>query len=77
MRGVNAAGIYHVKSAAIPLRFTEETVTRGAGRIVDDRHAFADHAVEERAFSDVGYADEGNDWFGHIIISLSAIGRAE
>jgi hypothetical protein len=47
VRRVDAAGVHHVEGASVPLRFAEQTVARGAGRIVHDRHAFTDEAVEQ------------------------------
>jgi hypothetical protein len=35
-----------VEGAAVPFGFTEQTVTRGAGRLVHDRETFTDQAVE-------------------------------
>ena len=46
MGRIDAAGVHHMEGAAVPFRLPEQTVTRGAGRIVDDRDPLSDQAVE-------------------------------
>jgi len=35
-----------MERASVPFGFPEQPITRGAGRIVHDRHAFTNKAVE-------------------------------
>ncbi len=70
MSGVDAAGIDHVKGAPVPFGFPEQTVARGAGRIVHNGKTLTDQAVEQSAFSYVGSANKCNNRFGHLIFGF-------
>ena len=46
MSRVDAASVNDGEGAGVPFRISEETVTGGAGCIVNDRHPLTDEAVE-------------------------------
>jgi hypothetical protein len=64
-RIVEAAGVDQRELTPTPLRGRVDAIARRAGKILDDRDALADDAVEERRLPNVGPADNGNDGAGH------------
>ena len=58
---LEATRIDNDEAPAVPLADVVETVARSPRTILDDGHAVADDAVEERALADVGPADESDN----------------
>jgi hypothetical protein len=54
-----------MERATVPFSFTEEAVTRRAGRIVHNSETLADKTIEQSTFSYVGSANECDNWFRH------------
>jgi hypothetical protein len=57
---LEAAGVDDDEAPAVPLGHVVQPVARRSRAILDDRHALADDAVEERALADVRPADDGD-----------------
>jgi len=54
-----------MESASVPFGFSKKTIACGARRFIDNGKTLADQAIEQSTFSDVGSANESNNWFGH------------
>ena len=61
---IDAGGIDQAEDASPPIAEGVQTVTRDAGRVLDDGQAAADEPVEERALTDVRPADDCNGSWG-------------
>ena len=65
LRIVETARVDERELAPAPIGGRVDTVSGGAGEVLDDRDTLADDAIEERRLPNVGPADNGNDGAGH------------
>ncbi len=65
LRVVESPGVDERELAAAPLGGRVDAVARRAGKVLDDRDAFTDEAIEQRRFADVGPPNDRDDGPAH------------